>query len=109
MVFYGEIKCESVYKSGKNKGLRCKNGAYWDVNGSYLCGVHGRNKDKIALIKDKSVKLNKEKQHKLREVEIEESMKNNYNKGLKGNIKLHQLRMMKSIEYEKGLYYIFKI
>nr|QBK84934.1 MAG: hypothetical protein LCDPAC02_01330 [Pithovirus LCDPAC02] len=56
IVYYGDIKYEAKYSSGKNKDKKCKNGAYYDIGDKYLCGVHSRkelpkrSKDKIERI-----------------------------------------------------------
>lgn len=51
MYKYGEIKCESILKSGKKAGLRCTNGAYFSTENGYLCGMHSKNMERKELEK----------------------------------------------------------
>lgn len=37
-IYHGEIKCESCYGNGKS----CRNNAYFEYSGQYLCGVHSK-------------------------------------------------------------------
>ena len=41
-MFYGESLCQNTYSSGKKKGKRCTNYAYYEKDSKYLCGVHSR-------------------------------------------------------------------
>lgn len=51
---HGQLKCQGKYGSGKNKGEKCKNGAYFSSEGKYLCGSHSRSdKSRTELIKMK--------------------------------------------------------
>lgn len=52
-IFYGEVRCEGKYKSGKKNGQQCDNGAYYrSKTGKYLCGVHSKGLERTELKKN---------------------------------------------------------
>ena len=51
-VLYGDIKCQALCKSGKNKGNQCKNKAKFKYENKYYCGVHCKNTNKKCLPKN---------------------------------------------------------
>ena len=49
---FGEIKCSAEIKSGKHKGMRCDNGAYFLSEKQYLCGMHSsKDTNRTPLLK----------------------------------------------------------
>ena len=97
-VYYGEIKCQNS---------KCKNKAYWLSNGNYLCGIHSRYHEKIALPKNPDA-----------EQRIAVLMDTIYKDALQageasiaagdvaGSIFTRKLRMMKPIPMEDGCFTI---
>lgn len=100
MTFYGESKCVAIYASGKFKGKRCNNGAYWKAGDKLLCGVHSKGIEKEKLPKNPNAKqlLIEKKQRLLK-------MAKEWKGGSK--ITLTKLRMMKEPERDEGAYGIY--
>lgn len=48
---YGTVPCQATYGSGKMKGQGCRNMAYFEYNGRYLCGVHCKAANRTELTK----------------------------------------------------------
>lgn len=95
VVYYGETKCQEMYKSGKNKGLPCRNRAYYKKDGKNLCGVHSRgNREKLPKNPEvgKIKLLNREQANK----KIEDAAEANRALGKRGSVTSTKLRMMKN-------------
>lgn len=107
MSYYGESACSSTYASGKNKGKSCLNKAYYYENDQYLCGVHS-NKDKRTKL-EKNPNSDKIKEDKLVQdlSDVEEAKLDNIKNGIKGDVIVSKLAMMKNPETIKGYYKVF--
>lgn len=107
IVFYGETSCSHVIASGKRRGEPCSNNAYYEVKGIYLCGVHTKKEDRDPLPKNPRRKELTEKQMAAERRHIDEVAKKNQKKGVKGQITVTKLRMMKKPENLDGYLKIF--
>ncbi len=105
-IYYAEIFCQGTYKSGKKKGESCGNKAYFDVDGTYLCGVHARGQG-IQLPKNPHKKEKKQQElldhNDLCEKMADENLANNQ----RGNIEVAKLGMRKAVPHLDGYVKIF--
>jgi hypothetical protein len=77
---YGETKCQASYKTG----LGCKNGAYYEQDGKFLCGVHSQKTQRRAL-----QKFNKEEKKDRYDIRVNDMFKSaEENRGKKGELLL---------------------
>ena len=114
-IYYGEYPCQGIYKSGKKKGLSCENKAYFDLDGTYLCGIHAkkegvrdqRSTQRYALPKNPNKKQNQERELLDHEEECEQAAKENLQNGYRGDIKVTKLRMRKAVPHISGYVKIF--
>lgn len=103
-MFHGESKCQAVYGHGGG----CRNGAYYSSNGRYLCGVHSRtDATRVLLSKDPNSKAKKTALIEARKKEEEEAASRNRETGVKGQVVLSKLRMMKEPEHMPGFVKVF--
>nr|QBK84865.1 MAG: uncharacterized protein LCDPAC02_00640 [Pithovirus LCDPAC02] len=104
-IYYGSIKCQALYKSGKNKGKQCKNNAYWEdidstnIDKKYFCGVHLK-KNRKKLSKDPNA--GRKKQEEINKIfsDSEKVAEENRENGVKGELIVRKMFMMKKINYE---------
>lgn len=102
-VYYGEILC--MAKTGK--GENCKNKAYYLCNNSYVCGVHSRNKERIELCKNENKNIEKLEKINKDEKYCDEIAKLNKEKGIKGNVIVVKMKMMRKVEDHDGFIKVF--
>ena len=102
-IYYGQANCQH---GGKKI---CPNKAYYQSERLFLCGIHSRALKRILLPKISQKLKSKNKDRKLKKdtEEIEKAAKYNKQKGLKGQVILTKLRMMKSVEDKEGFLKIF--
>lgn len=107
MVFYGEIECQAVYKSGKKQGLACDNKAYYISDGLYVCGMHGEKSLRSPLMKNPN--QGKEQEEKIRErLElVEAAAAVNRDNDSYGALKVGKLSMMKVARNDDGFHNVF--
>ncbi|ALX27651.1 hypothetical protein GMAR_ORF277 [Golden Marseillevirus] len=94
---YGEIPCQ---REG------CKNKAYWEMSGSFVCGVHSRNKERTALAKMSVAAKRFEEHQKFRKHNgtIEKAACQNSGRGELG---LYRMAMMKPVPLQEGWLNVF--
>ena len=103
--FYGESVCVAIVKSTKKA---CKNAAYYkDGEGKYLCGVHSKKDNRVKLRRNPDEEKNKLAELARRMKIGKKRAKENKKKGLKGDIIITKLKMMKSPTYVEGYSMIF--
>lgn len=107
VVYYGEHACEDHYKSGKNKGKGCKNGAYFEQNGKYLCGQHSNKDYRKKLKKNPKADEIREQEYKDRGNEIAAAAKTNRTNHCKGRVQICKMKMRKNPEYVSGYLMVF--
>lgn len=104
MAYYGENICVAV----KGNGDKCLNGAYYELDGKLLCGVHAKNKEKRVKLphnpNEKQIKENEKTDHNKG---CDETALVNKNAGKKGMVTLYKMRMMKNPGFEKGVVNVF--
>lgn len=103
-VYYGETICQAVVKS---TGNRCKNGAYYNSNSQYLCGVHSKNKARTQLLKNPNksqLKINKLLDHNQT---VSKAQQANKISGITGQIILYKMKMMASVPLIDGYLNVF--
>lgn len=105
-MFYGESLCENTYLSGKKKGKRCTNYAYYVKEEKYLCGVHSKPPRTKLPVNPRKKEIEAKKLTNEKKI-IEEVANNNLLKGLRGNLVCSKLRMMKKPEDIKGYLKVF--
>jgi len=107
---YGEERCEGEYGSGKKKGERCENLAYFKANEKYYCGVHSRkyeNRETLKKIPKDLKEKNEDEAIMKEEEEIKLASYENKLKGKKGNVVVTKLKMMKRLDYIQGYLKVF--
>ena len=102
MVFYGEKNCEQT---------NCSNKAYFIYEKRHLCGVHSKKyskqrtplpkRPKAEILKLKNETIQKQKD------EIEQARLENVRLNKHGKVSGHQMRMMKSPNYQRGFLNVF--
>lgn len=111
-IYYGEIDCQAIYKSGAKKGQQCVNKAYYRTNeDKYLCGVHCKKCNGV----NNSIMLPKNPDHEQLKLNGYEELKglaknmaqNNYNSGIKGDVICTKMLMMKNPFNKPGYLMIF--
>ena len=106
IIYYAETSCQGIYKSGKKKGQSCQNKAYYNVDGTYLCGLHAKNKG-VELPKNPH-KKEKQQQELLKHEEMCERVADeNLAAGIRGNVKVAKLGMRKAIPHLDGYVNVF--
>lgn len=105
-IYYGETECDGFVKS---KGTKCTNKAYFISGGKYWCGVHkGTLKMNVCELPQNPRKLEiKQNELNERKKEVEEMALKNRENGIKGNVMVSKLFMMKSPEYYAGYLNVF--
>jgi hypothetical protein len=109
---YGEIACQHV---GKEPGKICKNNSYWFIPGEperYLCGVHSRGKllaERQELEKPTVAQKNELRAERVaaERADIERARAENVEYGLRGNVVLTRLLMMRAPERLRGHLIVF--
>lgn len=105
LVFYGDRQCSRV----KANNVACTNGAYYEQDGAYLCGVHARKASRKELPKHSA-------QHKRdaakaafakQMVAIEEQARQNADRGVRGDLTMCKMRMMRAPEHREGYLSVF--
>ena len=112
--YYGETYCTALYKSGVNKGKRCKNKAYYYIYDSldkkdnkYVCGVHSKKNNREDLIKNPNAKEELAKKLKDRKELVQKTALHNKSLGIKGGIICSKFRMMKESPHVDGYMKVF--
>lgn len=105
IVYHGSIPCQAMLK--KNKHQQCTNHAYYEENGSYLCGQHSNEKKRTLLPMDKDVKKRRLDQLSLHQISVKESAEMNRMNGIGGKIKCYKMRMMKDVPLVNGWKNVF--
>lgn len=106
IIYYGETPCEAYFKSGKKKGTRCTNLAYYTKNGMNLCGVHCKAPREKLLVNPNKRAIEEQKlkeQYKI----IKEYAERNKSEHKKGTVTVSKLRMMKKPEDKIGFLKVF--
>jgi hypothetical protein len=99
--YYGQIKCQKE---------NCKNKAYYQLDNSYLCGVHSKNKEKRVELPKMSASQKVEEKKSLEALSkelIEEARKKNLIEGQLGSVIVTKLYMMKEPEHHSGFLKVF--
>ena len=102
--FHGSILCQAQIKS---KNIPCKNGAYYEQDGKFLCGVHSKKNFRKDLPKDPNEKQKlglERKDHHLRLVKNANIRKE---KGEKGTVKCFKMKMMKDVPLHEDYLNVF--
>lgn len=105
-IYYGETVCSHIFTSGKNKGKRCENNAYYVKNSKYLCGVHTKGNRVKLPINPRKEELLREKVESERKC-IEEVAEENRKRGKIGEVTVTKLRMMKKPDDIYGFLKVF--
>jgi len=105
-MFYGESFCQNTYLSGRKKGKRCTNYAYYEKDGKYLCGIHSKPLRIKLPVNPRKKEIEVKKLNNEKKI-IEEVANDNLKKGLHGNLVCSKLRMMKKPEDIKGYLKVF--
>lgn len=105
-VYYGEINCEAIYGSGAKKGEICRNKAYYEKGGRYLCGTHSRG-DRVELPTNPNAKQLKVAALGTRLGKVLEKAEENRLAGRRGHVIVTKLKMMKPVEYRDGYRAVF--
>jgi hypothetical protein len=105
---YGQIGCMGTYKSGQRAGQLCKNKAYYEQNGLYLCGVHSKG-TRIKLAKATSQEKTNDQIQRLSEhmeslVLNAETIKSS---GQQGQVILFQMQSWRSVGVISGYLNVF--
>ncbi len=103
-VFYGSRKCQAINKS---KNIPCNNGAYYEQNGKYLCGMHSDKAKRTILPKDKNASLIKEELIFKHNISVDKYAKTNREKGEMGEVVCYKMGMMKNVPLVKGYLNVF--
>ena len=105
-IYYGEKNCQGIVSSTNNT---CTNKAYFKLGDKLLCGVHSRKHHNSVIKLPKNPNKNKIYQDKIKQMkdEVDKFAKNNKTKGLKGQVQVSKLQMMKSPIYIKGYLNVF--
>jgi hypothetical protein len=106
-VYSGEISCQGTYKSGKKKGTSCQNGAYYDVKGIYLCGVHAKGEARKELPKNPQCKKLQEQKNNDHEKTCIITAEINRKEGKSGLVAVAKMGMRKAIPHRQGDLSIF--
>ena len=98
--YYGEHQCSKE---------KCKNNAYYEVDGKLFCGTHSKAKEKIRIIllKNKNKEQNKELELKEEKRLIKCTQENNQIALKKGNVIVTKLHMMGMPALHSGYLKIF--
>lgn len=106
-IYFGSIKCQQYFLSGKKKGQKCDNFAYYKQSKKYVCGVHSDENKRTKLPKDPNAKETKENLLKYRQKLIDEAAEKNRKEEKKGNIICSKMNMMKEPPYNEGYLKVF--
>jgi hypothetical protein len=105
----GEVGCVATYITGTKAGTTCKNKAYYEQDGRYLCGTHSKGGERRSLPK----RTNAEKKE-AQMIAITEHMQSlnltaqiTKSRGQQGQIKLFRMKMMKPVGIEEGYQNVF--
>ena len=106
-IYYGDTQCSAIYKSGKKKGKQCDNNAYYDQDGSYLCGVHSKKEKRKELKKNPNAAKLKQELLKQREILVFNMAMQNEANHKKGDIICSKFKMMQESEHFDGYLKVF--
>ncbi|AEA06942.1 conserved hypothetical protein [Lausannevirus] len=95
---YGEIFCQ---RNG------CKNKAYWELLGEYVCGVHSRNKKKRVALEKIPLKERMEALEEKLSKHKRSVRKAARKKEGRGELGLYRMRMMREVPLKKGWLNVF--
>lgn len=107
MVYSNQIKCQALYSSGKKRGTRCTNGAYYKKDAKYLCGVHSRGGNRIVLPVDPNKDAKIKAANAARKSRVLEVMVLNQQKNQQGYVACTKLRMRKAVRHLDGYLSVF--
>lgn len=93
--YHGEVDCTFIPISGKSKGKKCDKKAYFIQNGRPLCGFHSDKLKRKNLPKNPDAKIIIENHLRELEKKVEETAKQNRQKGQKGKVVLTPLTFFK--------------
>jgi len=96
--FYGQATCQKA---------KCRNKAYWNVGGQYLCGVHSRKRPREALPKDPDAAIKRHKQFNDQKALVEVHRKANEAEGKRGQVTCCKFLMMREVEDQPGFLKVF--
>lgn len=102
-IYWGEVKCEAFFRNGKP----CTNRAYYTQEGESRCGVHSKKTTRLDLPKNPDAAKLLEEARAEREIEVMRQAKVKKAKGLKGEVTVTKIRMMKPPIYLEGYRCIF--
>lgn len=101
-VYYGQLLC-SAYTG---KGDACTNKAYYLKDGKYMCGVHAKTpRTLLPLCPNKAATKLATQKERTRKAENAKDLNNKL--GLKGNVIVTKMYMMKPVNYKDGYIAIF--
>lgn len=115
VVYYNSRPCEALKKSDNTP---CTNGAYYEQQGRYLCGVHidkKSNKSNNSKKKKGWTLLPKDKDEKRRRLtvledhkdSVERSKRENAQQGRRGSLSCSKMQMMKNVPLRDGVLNVF--
>jgi len=107
IIYYGSIVCQAILNSGKNKGEKCTNRAYYQENYKYLCGQHSDKTKRTTLPKNKAKAENRKKEIEQHISDVESIAKTNLAKSISGKIRCHKMGMMKRVPLIYGYLNVF--
>lgn len=102
--YYGESICQ---KKVKSNGQPCKNLAYYIQDDIISCGVHSKKNSRVKLSINPNKSENDRKAKEQIEKDIKDAKMRNKVSGVKGDIKVSKMKMMKSPESIKGYLNVF--
>lgn len=101
LVYHGERGCMK---------MGCRNKAYWELDGAYLCGVHARDKERRHPLPKLSRGEKEERKattHMAENVAIEEAAEQNRRAGRRGQVRVTKMQMRKAVPDLPGFRKVF--